>query len=89
VTKGFKISDDTVGRLLKAAGYSLQAPAKEKEGTDHPDRDAQFAYLNDKATEFVEKDEPVVSVDTKKKVRHEVAGSERARRSEVRPMPAV
>jgi hypothetical protein len=67
VAKGYKISDDTVGRLLKAAGYSLQAPAKEKEGTDHPDRDAQFAYLNDKAKAFVDNDEPVVSVDTKKK----------------------
>jgi hypothetical protein len=67
VAKGFKISDDTVGRLLKAAGYSLQAPAKEKEGTNHPDRDAQFQYLNDKANEFVGDDQPVISVDTKKK----------------------
>jgi hypothetical protein len=47
VARGFAISDDTVGRLLKAAGYSLQAPAKEKEGTGHPNRDAQFNYLND------------------------------------------
>ena len=67
VAQGFTISDDTVGRLLKAAGYSLQAPAKEKEGTDHPDRDAQFNYLNDTAAEFVSANQPVISVDTKKK----------------------
>jgi hypothetical protein len=67
VAKGFRISPDTVGRLLKAAGYSLQAPAKEKEGTNHPDRDAQFSYLNAKAAEFVGSGQPVISVDTKKK----------------------
>jgi hypothetical protein len=67
VAQGFKISDDTVGRILKAAGFSLQAPAKEKEGTSHPDRDAQFSYLNAKANEFVDDDQPVISVDTKKK----------------------
>jgi len=65
--KGFKVSDDTVGRILKSLGYSLQAPAKEKEGTDHPDRDAQFQYLNDTATKFVSDGQPVISVDTKKK----------------------
>lgn len=67
VQKGFKVSDDTVGRILKSLGYSLQAPAKEKEGTAHPDRDAQFSYLNDQATAFVADDQPVISVDTKKK----------------------
>jgi transposase len=67
VRQGFKITDDTVGRILKSLGYSLQAPAKEKEGTAHPDRDAQFRYLNDEATAFVEAGEPVISVDTKKK----------------------
>ncbi len=67
VQKGFKVSDDTIGRILKSLGYSLQAPAKEKEGTAHPDRDAQFSYLNDQATAFVADDQPVISVDTKKK----------------------
>jgi hypothetical protein len=38
---------------LKSLGYSLQAPAKEKEGTAHPDRDAQFSYLNETATTVV------------------------------------
>ena len=42
VQKGFQVSDDTVGRILKSLGYSLQAPAKEKEGTAHPDRDAEW-----------------------------------------------
>ena len=67
VAQGYAISDDTVGRILKDLGYSLQAPAKEKEGTSHPDRDAQFHYLNDAVTAFLSADEPVISVDTKKK----------------------
>ena len=53
IQKGFQVSDDTVGRILKSLGYSLQAPAKEKEGTAHPDRDAQFSYLNETATTVV------------------------------------
>jgi transposase len=67
VRQGFKITDDTVGRILKGLGYSLQAPAKEKEGASHPDRDAQFGYLHDEVTTFAEANEPVISVDTKKK----------------------
>ena len=67
VRQGFSITDDTVGRILKSLGYSLQAPAKEKEGASHPDRDAQFAYLNQQAAAFVEAAQPVISVDTKKK----------------------
>jgi len=67
VRQGFRISDDTVGRLLKRLGYSLQAPAKQKEGTAHPDRDGQFRYLNDAAAGFVADGQPVISVDTKKK----------------------
>src|SRR5215213_5921500 len=67
VRQGFRISDDTVGRLLKRLGYSLQAPAKQKEGTAHPDRDGQFRYLNKTASGFVADGQPVISVDTKKK----------------------
>lgn len=67
IAQGYAISDDTVGRILKDLGYSLQAPAKEKEGASHPDRDAQFRYLNDEVTAFLRADEPVISVDTKKK----------------------
>jgi hypothetical protein len=67
VRKGYRVSADTVGRLLKLLGYSLQAPSKQKEGTRHPDRDAQFRYLNDRAAEFLGSGQPAISVDTKKK----------------------
>ena len=67
VRQGFKITDDTVGRILRSLGYSLQAPVKQKEGTAHPDRDAQFVYLNAEVRAFAEAGEPVISVDTKKK----------------------
>jgi len=65
--RGFKVSVDTVGRLLKRLGYSLLSPAKVKEGTAHPDRDGQFHYLHGLAEEFVASGDPVISVDTKKK----------------------
>jgi hypothetical protein len=67
VRQGFKITDDTVGRILKGLGYSLQSPVKEKEGTAHPDRNAQFEYLNTTVSDFANDDQPVISVDTKKK----------------------
>ncbi len=67
VRQGFRISDDTVGRILKGLGYSLQSPAKVKEGTAHPDRDGQFRYLHGVVQAFVADGEPVISVDTKKK----------------------
>jgi hypothetical protein len=68
VRQGFKITDDTVGRILKKElGCSLQAPSKQKEGTAHPDRDAQFHYLNKQIGLFAKGGEPVISVDTKKK----------------------
>ena len=64
---GFEVSAELVRRLLHDLGYSLQAPSKQKEGASHPDRDSQFRYINDLATGFVEDDQPVISVDTKKK----------------------
>jgi hypothetical protein len=67
VRQGFQVSDDTVGRILKRLGYSLQSPAKVKEGTAHADRDRQFRYLHGLAQRFVGEGQPVVSVDTKKK----------------------
>ena len=67
VRQGFKITDDTVGRILRSLGYCLQAPVKEKEGASHPDRDAQFVYLSTKVGEFAGDNQPVISVDTKKK----------------------
>jgi transposase len=67
VREGYRASAELVRRLLHQMGYSLQAPAKEKEGTRHPDRDAQFKYINRQVGAFLKAEEPVISVDTKKK----------------------
>jgi Rhodopirellula transposase DDE domain len=64
---GHHVSDIVVRRLLRERGYSLQANAKTTEGGQHADRDTQFAYLNDQATEHLAAGDPVISVDTKKK----------------------
>jgi len=61
------VSDRTVAALLKAAGYSLQANRKTREGTRHGDRNAQFEYLSRRVLAFQKQGEPVVSIDTKKK----------------------
>lgn len=61
------VSDRTVATLLKAAGYSLQSNLKTKEGCAHPDRNAQFEYINRRVRAFARKSQPVISVDTKKK----------------------
>jgi hypothetical protein len=65
--QGHKVSADTVGDLLRAEGFSLQGNAKTIEGTRHPDRDAQFRYINEQARAHQGAGDPVVSVDTKKK----------------------
>ena len=57
----------TVGKLLNAAGYSLQSNRKTKEGGSHPDRNAQFEHINTTVKRFQQRGEPVISVDTKKK----------------------
>ena len=67
VTQGYEVSARSVQRLLHRLGYSLQANAKVTEGRQHPDRDAQFHYLNEMADTFIDEDQPVISVDTKKK----------------------
>ena len=64
---GHPVSDFLVRRLLRQLGYSLQANAKTTEGAQHPDRDAQFGYLNDQAQAHIAAGQPVISVDTKKK----------------------
>jgi len=64
---GHRVSYQVVSELLHEAGYSLQANAKRFEGSHHPDRDAQFGYINDQVKRFLEAEQPVVSVDTKKK----------------------
>ena len=65
--KGHQVSDFVVRRLLNERGYSLQANVKTAEGGQHPDRDAQFGYLNDQAQAHMATGDPVISVDTKKK----------------------
>jgi hypothetical protein len=60
------VTDRTVAALLKAAGYSLQANRKTQEGASHPDRNAQFEYINQRARIFDRQSDPVISVDTKK-----------------------
>ena len=61
------VTDRTVATLLKEAGYSLQANRKTREGSRHPDRNAQFEYINQQVLAFQKRRQPVISVDTKKK----------------------
>ena len=65
--QGHPASAPTVGRLLKKQGFSLQANAKTLEGKQHPDRDAQFRYINEQVKAHQTDGQPVISVDTKKK----------------------
>lgn len=65
--KGYLISNVTVADLLHRLDYSLQANAKTLEGASHPDRDAQFQYINRRVKWFLKRHQPVISVDTKKK----------------------
>jgi hypothetical protein len=64
---GHTVSQPTVWRLLEALGYSMQSNRKTSEGTTHPDRNAQFEFLNATVSTFLARGEPVISVDTKKK----------------------
>ncbi len=64
---GHDVVDRTVLRLLKAKGYSLQANKKTREGSQHPDRDAQFEHINQTVSEALAAGEPVISVDAKKR----------------------
>ena len=64
---GHRIGHNSVAELLRSLGYSLQANRKTLEGASHPDRDAQFAYINDQVKAALANGEPAISVDTKKK----------------------
>ncbi len=64
---GIRVSHQSVARLLRDSGYSLQAARKTVEGAQHPDRNAQFEYINAKAKRCLARGIPFVSVDTKKK----------------------
>jgi hypothetical protein len=65
--KGFAVGPTTVRELLHEMGYSLQGTSKQKEGAQHVDRDAQFHHINDTAGAFLADNQPVISVDAKKK----------------------
>jgi DNA-binding phage protein len=65
--QGYQIGHQTVASLLDDLGYSLQGNQKTTEGSSHPDRDAQFKYIQRRVEEFQSRGQPVVSVDTKKK----------------------
>src|SRR5438445_4879531 len=64
---GHAVSRQLVAELLAAAGYSLQANRKTREGPNHPDRDAQFRYINQQVRRAQGAGQPVISVDAKKK----------------------
>jgi len=70
--QGHQTSTKMVSRLLKELGYSLQASRKRLEGAQHPDRNAQFEHINETMRRQLEANDPVISVDTKKK---ELVGS--------------
>ena len=64
---GHRVSHTVVAKTLKEMGYSLQANKKTQEGGNHPDRDKQFQFISNKTKEFQDKNNPVISVDGKKK----------------------
>jgi Rhodopirellula transposase DDE domain len=66
-TLGHEISHTTVAELLKQLNFSLQANRKTREGESHPDRNAQFGYINQAVSVALAEKQPVISVDTKKK----------------------
>ena len=65
--RGFTVSHKLVGRLLRQLGFSLQANRKTREGSSHPDRDAQFEHIDREIKAFQADGQPAISVDTKKK----------------------
>ena len=79
---GYSVSYRTVGRLLKRLNYSLQGNRKTKEGAQHPDRNAQFEYINAQTAKQLAAGAPAISVDTKKK---ELIGNYRNGGREYRP----
>src|SRR3954466_5137427 len=80
--QGFEVSQKLVGRLLRALKYSCQANRKTREGSSHPDRNAQFEYINATVKAAITAGEPAISVDTKKK---ELVGDFKNPGRELRP----
>ena len=65
--QGFRVGPRTVAKELKQQEFSLQANRKTREGESHPDRNAQFAHINEQVLAFLRRSQPAISVDTKKK----------------------
>ena len=65
--QGHRVSKPVISRILRKHGYSLRANLKQAAGADHPDRDQQFRYIQLQRTQHLEANQPVISVDTKKK----------------------
>jgi transposase len=65
--KGYKVSHELIRQILQDLGYSLQSNKKTQEGGNHPDRDAQFEFINEQSKKFISENQPVISVDCKKK----------------------
>jgi hypothetical protein len=65
--RGFKVSHELIRQILKNNEYSLQSNRRTREGGNHPDRDAQFNFINEKSKRFIIENQPVISVDCKKK----------------------
>src|SRR5246127_4391342 len=80
--RGFTVGQKLVGRLLRRLGFSLQANRKTREGASHPDRNAQFEYINARINAFQAAGQPAISVDTKKK---ELVGDFKNAGRELRP----
>lgn len=79
---GHRVGDRKVADLLHGLHYSLQGNVKTREGSNHPDRNAQFEYINTLASAYQKRDQPVISVDTKKK---ELVGDFKNNGTEWRP----
>ncbi len=80
--QGYRVSKHTLAKLLQKLGYSLQGNHKKQEGTQHPDRNAQFEHINEQVRQQLAAGEPAISVDTKKK---ELVGSFKNSGRELRP----
>ena len=81
-SQGFSVSHTSIGNLLKKMGYSLQGNQKTLEGSKHPDRNAQFEFINSLTESAIRDGQPVISVDTKKK---ELVGNYKNVGKELRP----
>ena len=81
-SKGYHISKHSLAKLLQKLGYSLQGNKKKLEGTQHPDRNAQFEHINETTRRQLEAGDPAISVDAKKK---ELVGSYKNGGQELRP----